>query len=100
MPVPTMTSAPTSHPFPSPQIIEHSRTPPYHGMPFTPDGSEVDFKLHQYVPEPEERELPDVDPIYRPHGVHHYVNMPLDQAYKIESMGQESGVKRPYYQTM
>lgn len=100
MPVPTMASAPTSHPFPSPQLLDHSRTPPYQSMPFTPDGSEVDFKLHQYVAEPEERELPDVDPIYRPHGVHHYANLPhQEQTVKIESMGQESGIKRHYSQT-
>jgi hypothetical protein len=100
MPVLTMASAPTSHPFSSPQLFDQGRTPPYQNMPFTPDGSEVDFKLHHYVPEPEERELPDVDPIYRPHGIHHYVDLPhQDQAFKIESMGQESGIKRQYSQT-
>ena len=98
MPVP-MTSGPTSHPFPSPQNLEQSRTPPYQNMPFTPDGSEVDFKFTSYIPEPEdERELPIVDPIYRPHGVHHYVNMPREQAYILESMGQDSGTKRHYSQ--
>lgn len=91
MSVPNM-SGPTSHP-----NFDQSRTPPPQ-MPFTPDGSEVDFQLNAF-PEPVEGQgLPDVDPIYRPHDVQHYVNMPVEHPYMMESMSHEPGKKRTYSQ--